>query len=55
MRTVAIICIECSIRVYYDDCYNMMTALLEYLDLLQIQATQNRIYGCSTKQGWSLR
>ena len=26
-----------------------MTALLEYLDLLQIQATQNRIYGCSTK------
>ena len=20
MRTVAIICIECSIRVYYDDC-----------------------------------
>ena len=21
MRTVAIICIECSIRVYYDDCF----------------------------------
>ena len=31
-----------------------MTALLEYLDLLQIQTTQNRIYGCSTYQGWSL-
>ena len=48
MRTVAITCINALLE------YITMAALLEYLDLLQIQAAQNRSYGCSTKQGWNL-
>ena len=35
MRTVVIICIECSIRVHYDDCSIRVSR-----DLLQIQVAE---------------